>query len=67
MALLSWIVKHVGVSREVQEAMTSSARGEAHARAFRQEIKGVIDPLRPVLDKNHFEEAVRRTFQRRAV
>jgi hypothetical protein len=67
MGLVSWITRKVGVSTEVQEAMASSAQGEARARAFRQEIKDVIDPLRPVLDKNHFEEAVRRTFQRRSV
>lgn len=67
MGLVSWITKRTRPSKEVQDAMTSSAQGEARARAFRQEIKEVIDPLRPVLDKNHFEEAVRRTFQRRAV
>jgi hypothetical protein len=67
MGLVSWITKRVGVSKEVADAMTSSAEGEARAREFRQEIKEVIDPLRPVLGANHFEEAIRRTFQRRAV
>lgn len=67
MRLLSWVVEKMGVSREVHEAMVSSAEGEARARAFRQEIREVIDPLRPVLDKNHFEDAVRQTFQRRAI
>jgi len=67
MRLVSWIMERVGFSKEVEEAMASSAEGEARARAFRQEIKEVIDPLRPTLDRNHFEEAVRKTFQRRAV
>jgi hypothetical protein len=67
MGLVSWITKKIGVSKEVADAMTSSAEGEARARDFREEIKEVIDPLRPVLGTNHFEEAIQRTYQRRVV
>lgn len=64
---MDWLMHRMGTSKEVQEAMASSAQGEARARAFRQEIKEIVDPLRPTIDHNHFEDAVRRTFQRRSV
>jgi hypothetical protein len=65
MRLMHWLHDRLSPSKDVQDALEESAKGVKRAHEFRREVKEAMDPLRPILAHNHFEESVQRVFMRR--